>query len=335
MTNWPRVIRAISPNAKPAIVDMIAKHADEQFDEWELTTLRRQAALLAHICVETNGFTTLEENLNYSAKRLREVWPRRFASDAEAEAVAHNPRALAIKVYGDRMGNRSGTDDGWIFRGKGLLQCTGRDNVTRLGKSLGLSPDAAAACLIHPDHALECACALFVMLGVVASADSGDVRAQTKRINGGYNGLKEREAALARASRALAREAAARRADDQDEKREPTPPVSARELRKAGSRTIMGADQAKSGLGGLATAAAGASAVASQIGDTAGQVQSAVDGVQSASGALAWAQSHWQLFAFAALLAAALYFAWRIYSGASLVQRARLDDANSGLNIGR
>ena len=112
-------------------------------------------------------------------------------------------------------------------------------------------------------------------------------------------------------------------------------PITARDLREAGSRTVRGADQVQSGLGGLVTAAGGAAAVGSQISDVAGQVQSAADSVSSASGALAWASSHWQLLALGALLAAVLYCAWRIHCGARLALLARVDDANSGLHVGR
>jgi putative chitinase len=339
MTDWNAVIRATADSRgkrpDPAIVATIADHADDQFETWGFTTLRRQAALLAHVCVETANFTTLEENLNYSAERLHEVWPKRFPTVGAAAPYAHNPQALANKVYGGRLGNRPGTDDGWIFRGKGLLQATGRDKGVLLGKRLGVSPDVAAARLIHPDHALECACALFALLGALPAADSGDVVAQTRKINGGKNGLAERQAAYARAVRALSRDTAKARLEANEENADAGRPVTARDLRRAGSRTIAGADQVRSGLASLATAGAAATGVASQVSDIAGQVQGAAESVQSAAGALAWAQDHWRLLALAALLAVVAWGAWRIWRGVNLVTRARVDDARLGVNIGR
>lgn len=348
MTDWTNVVRAVAnPRGKKpekAIVVMIADHADEQFEQWDISTIRRQAALLAHVCVETANFTTLEENLTYTAERLHEVWPKRFPTVESAEPFAHNPRALANKVYNGRMGNRPGTDDGWVFRGKGPLQATGRDKGALLGKKLGVSPDVAAAWLIHPDHALECACALFVLLGVLPAADSGDVVAQTKRINGGKNGLDERKAAYARALRALSREAARARveAPHDDDDALPEPPVSTRELREAGSRTIQGADQTKTGLGGLGLTGTGAALLLDEaqkqldrFDGLSGALQSGADSLRSAAGAFVWIEGHWQLLAFVAFAGLAAYFAWRIWRGASLVQHARVDDANSGLNIGR
>lgn len=340
MTDWNAVIRATAdprgkkPDAK--IVAMIADHADEQLETWGFTTLRRQAALFAHVCVETANFTTLEENLNYSAERLTQVWPKRFPTVESATPYAHNPRALANKVYNGRMGNRNGTDDGWIFRGKGPLQATGRDKGAQLGKKLGVSADVASAWLIHPDHALECACALFVLLGAVPAADAGDVVAQTKRINGGKNGLAERESAYARAVRALTRAKAQSRAatpEKGDEDEEVT--ASVRDLRAAGSRTIKGADQAQQGVAGAIASIGGASAALSQVKDVADQAQEAATAVQSGVSTLEALRTYWPLLAVAVLSAIAAYFVWRAWRGAALVKAARVDDAASGLNIGR
>ncbi|TDX63985.1 putative chitinase [Methylosinus sp. sav-2] len=341
MTDWNAVIRATAdPRAKKkpdaAIIGMIADHADDQFPTWGFTTIRRKAALLAHICVETANFTALEENLNYSAERLHEVWRKRFPTVESATPFAHNPRALANKVYGGRMGNRAGTDDGWLNRGKGLLQSTGHDNAGELGKKLGVSPEVASAWLIHPDHALECACTLFVLLGALPAADSGDVVAQTKRINGGRNGLAERQAAYARAMRALSLETAKARVEAPQDDAEPTEtPPSVGELRAAGSRTIKGADQAQQGVAGAMVSVAGASAALSQIKDVADQAQEAATAVQSGVSALEALRDYWPLLGVVGLSAAAAYFVWRAWRGASLVKAARVDDAASGLNIGR
>lgn len=347
MTDWTKIVRAVAdPRGKkpdPAIVAMIADHAEDVFARYGITTLRRQACVLAHACHETGNFSALEENLNYSAARLTQVWLKRFPTIASAEPYAHNPRALANKVYNGRMGNRTGSDDGWLFRGKGLWQATGRENVTKLAKKLGVSADVAAAWLVHPDHALECACVLFDLLGVRASADSGDVTAQTKRINGGTNGLAERKAAWSRAIKALSAEAAVKRvavieatpetspnADD-----DPPPPIreTLAELRAAGSRTIAGSDLIKT----AAKTVLGADIVdgAARAGDAIQQAQDAYAGFQSGAHWLELVKSYWPLVAGLLLALLIAYLAWRAIRAADQITKARVDDAVSGLNIGR
>jgi len=105
--------------------------------------LNRQSAayVLATAFHETGGLKRKQpplENLNYSADRLRAVWPSRFAGQGMAEAVERNPAAIANRVYADRMGNgNEASGDGWRYRGRGFVQLTGRDNYRRMGRLLG------------------------------------------------------------------------------------------------------------------------------------------------------------------------------------------------------
>ena len=203
MTDWARVVRAIAPHADRRLASAVINYADAVFGKYKINTVDRQADLLAHILVESAGLTKTEENLSYSAQRLSEVWPARFPTLAQAMPYAHNPKALAVKVYGGRMGNRPGTADGWTFRGQGLLQATGRANIERLAHALGIGAETCALWLSDPAHMLECAIALYVMLGCLPYADRGDIRGSTERVNGGTNGLAERTAARGRVLRAL------------------------------------------------------------------------------------------------------------------------------------
>lgn len=115
--------------------------------------LRQVAYILATAWHEAK-LTPVRENMNYtSASRIRAVWPSRFKSNAAAEPFVRNPQGLAVKVYGDRLGNRPGTLDGWVFRGGGLDQLTGRDNYTRIGiadhPERILEPAVAVASLVN------------------------------------------------------------------------------------------------------------------------------------------------------------------------------------------
>jgi putative chitinase len=116
-------------------------------DEWEaqgLTDQRWLAYMLATPMIETGGkFEPVTENLNYSAKRLCQVWPARFPTIASATPYANNPEKLANRVYAGRMGNGDeASGDGWRFRGRGLCQITGRDNYVKFG--LAATPEKAA-----------------------------------------------------------------------------------------------------------------------------------------------------------------------------------------------
>lgn len=113
-------------------------------DEWDAskaTDPRWLAYIMATAHHETGArFEPVEENLNYSAKRLMQVWPKRFPSIVAANPYANNPQRLANSVYGGRMGNTA-PDDGWRYRGRGLVQITGKTNYAKYG--LADNPDTA------------------------------------------------------------------------------------------------------------------------------------------------------------------------------------------------
>jgi putative chitinase len=161
------------------------------FDRFGINSDRRAVHFFAQALHETGGLKILTENLNYSAERLMVVWPNRFADRSQAEPFAHNPRALANRVYGNRMGN-TGPDDGWRYIGRGLLQLTGRNNYTRVGRELGLdlvnNPNLAE----ESEHLLEIACAEWRLLGCNSLADTDSLARVTLAINGGLTGIASR-----------------------------------------------------------------------------------------------------------------------------------------------
>jgi putative chitinase len=159
---------------------------------------------MAQVSHECGAGTEVIENLNYSAARLRRVWPSRFPSRASAAPYAHNPRALANKVYNGRMGNRPGSDDGWTFRGRGAVQTTGREGYARLADATGLDLVDHPDLVNDPAHFLECGVADFVLCGCLPHAKSDDIVNVTKRLNGGTVGLAQRRAWLREWKAALA-----------------------------------------------------------------------------------------------------------------------------------
>ncbi len=200
-------LTALFPRAPADHLDAIAARSGLLLARHAVTGQRLEH-FLAQVGHESAGLTALEENLSYSAARLCAVWPGRFPSSEAAAPFAGNPRALANRVYGGRMGNGDETSgDGWAYRGRGYIQLTGRAAYRETGRRAGLdlevSPDLAAA----PEHALAVACAFWSWRGLNALCDRDDLVAVTRRINGGSNGLADRRAWLDKVQRVLAGQA--------------------------------------------------------------------------------------------------------------------------------
>jgi putative chitinase len=192
------MLQRLWPHAPQALTEAIAAQSAAVFDKYKINTPLRIAHFMAQISHESNGGTVTAESLTYThAARIAAVWPTRFTADSAAPFVS-NPKALADKVYNGRMGNAVAGDDGYNFRGRGLLQITGRASYRTIGALCGLPledhPDMAFA----PTAALSVAAAEFVHLGCLPYCDKDDVRIVTRRVNGGYIGLDSRKAWLTR-----------------------------------------------------------------------------------------------------------------------------------------
>ena len=163
------------------------------------TTPRRVAAWLATLAHESARFTRLVENLNYSADGLAATWPARYADmtgepNATAIRIARKPVQIANNVYADRLGNGAeSTGDGWRYRGRGLIQITGRSNYAASGIALGL-PDLidSPELLEQPYNAALSAAEWWRRHGCNQRADTGDLADVTRRVNGGLTGLDDR-----------------------------------------------------------------------------------------------------------------------------------------------
>jgi putative chitinase len=136
--------------------------------------------------------------MSYStATRIHAVWPSRFTVES-AQGYVRDPKKLASKVYNGRMGNVPGSDDGYNYRGRGLLQITGRESYRRIGRLTGLPLEDQPGLAYTPSNALTIAAAEFSSLGCLPFCDKDDVRTVTRRVNGGYIGLDSRKAWLAK-----------------------------------------------------------------------------------------------------------------------------------------
>lgn len=164
----------------------------------------RLAMWIAQCGHESQSFRRTEENLNYSAEALRRTWPIRFPSHVLAQQFTRKPEAIANYVYADRLGNGpEASGDGWRFRGRGLIQVTGRANYRACGTALAVDLEAAPELLATDYLAALSAGWFWDSRGLNVFADRGDVREVTHRINGGFHGIEDRTARWARAKTAL------------------------------------------------------------------------------------------------------------------------------------
>lgn len=187
--------RAADPAGWAPVIDQACR-------QHGITGRLRLAAFLATILHESGGLRLMEENLNYSAPRLLQVWPARFPTLADAAAVAGNPEALANKVYGGRLGNDQ-PGDGWRYRGRGLIQLTGKANYATFARQIGARPEDLPALLATRTGAADSAAAFWVARGCNEAADRGDITAVRRLVNGGTIGLAQVSALYQQALAAL------------------------------------------------------------------------------------------------------------------------------------
>lgn len=181
-------------------------HLDAAMKEFGITAVNDQAMFIAQGGHESAGFTSLVENFNYSVDGLKKTFGKRLTpyqcemlGRVDDKQVAHQPQ-IANLVYGDRMGNNS-QGDGWKYRGRGLLQITGRENYTKCGTALKLDLVSTPELLAQEQHAARSAAWYFTLNGCLLY--SGDVERVTQIINGGQNGIKDRRERYAKAKAAL------------------------------------------------------------------------------------------------------------------------------------
>jgi putative chitinase len=163
--------------------------------EFGITTNLRLAHFLAQCALESMGFTTTVENLNYRAARLMQVFPKYFRG-VDPNAYANNPAKIGSRVYANRMGNGDeASGDGFKFRGRGYIQLTGKNNYTSFSTFVGED------CVANPDlvatkYPLASAAFFFKSNNIWSICDQGandaTVTKVTKVVNGGTHGLAER-----------------------------------------------------------------------------------------------------------------------------------------------
>jgi putative chitinase len=198
----------------PGLMAGIVASASEVLDRYGISKLANPRLVLAHMMgqfsEECGQGLEMIESLNYTAARLREVFPTHF-TPSMAQRWAHNERMIGEIAYGGRMGNAPPpSTDGYDFRGAGLSQVTGRgihpngelEGCAALQKKLdemhaGFNILENPALIISPEHTFECGVADYIVCGCLPHAEHDDTLGETRALNGGTNGLAERERQIA------------------------------------------------------------------------------------------------------------------------------------------
>ena len=202
------VVNKVAPNALQTYRQAFEK-GDALLAQHKINTPLRLAHFLSQAMHETGGLTILVESGSYGQKGLARMWDggdwhkyfdSRDACLKMAEQCAIDKGiALFSRVYGDRLGNGpSDTQDGWRYRGRGVLQTTGRANYRKYGRKCRVDFEGNPDLIIAPEHALKPALAEWTEGNLNTAADHDDIEVITRRINGGLVGLDGRKAWLAK-----------------------------------------------------------------------------------------------------------------------------------------
>lgn len=169
---------------------------DQLLPDYQIDTPKRVAAFVAQCSHESGEFRIIRENLNYRWQSLRKLFPRYFPTDELAQQYASRPskqEAIANRIYANRMGNGpEDSGDGYLYRGRGLIQLTGKENYSWFAASLGISVQEATEYLETFEGAAQSACWFWETNNLNQWADKDDILTLTKRINGGTIGLEDR-----------------------------------------------------------------------------------------------------------------------------------------------
>ena len=194
----PSELKTIVPTMKEP--DEWSTALNEILPKYNIIGRDRIAAFVAQCAHESMGFNRITENLNYSASGLRSTFGKYFPTLAIANQYARKPEKIANRAYANRMGNgNESSGDGWKYRGKGLIQLTGKNNHELFAESIGKTLDDTIVYLGTKAGAVESAAWFWKTNDLNRYADTQNITKLTQKINGGTNGLADRIAYYERA----------------------------------------------------------------------------------------------------------------------------------------
>lgn len=202
MAIHPKFTEAVSamtaPSADAAVIKDILDNQD-LLPTFGVDSPLKIAHFLSQVGHESGGLKVSVEKMSYTAQRLMEVWPRRFPTLEEAQKYERNAEKLANFVYANRMGNGdTASGDGFRYRGRGLLQLTGKEMYQKAAVPAGLPLDTEPELAERAEGALQIACGVWKLKKVDELPETAPVEDYTKRINGGLIGLDDRKQRFAR-----------------------------------------------------------------------------------------------------------------------------------------
>ncbi|OVZ98993.1 hypothetical protein CBW53_03030 [Yersinia frederiksenii] len=181
------------------------------FEEFDINTPLRQAAFIAQMGHESSGFTRTIQNFNYSVKELKDMFGG-VLGDERCEILGRQPeesavplnrqQAIANLVYNGQRGNKA-PDDGWKYRGRGLIKIKCLDDYQKCGKALRLDLIKYPELLVQDGHAARSAGWMWQKSGCNELADNDDIREITRLLSPFYVGLEDRLARYKKAKRHL------------------------------------------------------------------------------------------------------------------------------------
>ena len=178
----------------PDMADRWVDALNETCERFAIDSPFRIAGFLSNTAHESGGFKFVRENLNYSVASLMRVWPSRFPTVEIAQRYAMNPEKIANRAYADRMGNGDeSSGDGWKFIGRGLIQLTGKNNYVAYSLACDNEALQKPEIVEQPKYAAESAGWFWDVNRLNSLADAQDVQGMCRRINGGLNGLDDRQ----------------------------------------------------------------------------------------------------------------------------------------------
>lgn len=198
------ILRKCFNKADPNNIEKYSATIIAACEEFDINTPQRIAGFLSQVAHESGQFSAVKENLNYKAAALTSLFGSRITAAQAAEVGRDdatkkpaNQEGIANIIYGGAWGAKNlgnvNEGDGWRFRGRGLIQLTGRSNYTNCGKGLNKDLTADPLYLETPEGAARSAAWFWKSRGLNEVADTGDVVKMTKLVNGGTFGLTDRE----------------------------------------------------------------------------------------------------------------------------------------------